>query len=187
MRLAPPVPGLLPREVLPGGITIDGQFFEAGTVVGTPCYALHHREEYFRDAWAYRPGRWIVRDRDAKSGGDLGEGTTESVSLAHSAFCPFSVGPRGCIGKGMAYLEVSVALARMVWLYDVRLAASDGDGEAERKFQPMGVTSGWAKGLGKGGLDAEWGKQARDEYEIFDAFVAVKDGPVVQFRRRDGL
>ncbi|KAI9871341.1 MAG: hypothetical protein M1830_003014 [Pleopsidium flavum] len=155
MRLSPPVGGLLPREVLPGGITIDGHHFPAGTDIGTPHYALHHKEDYFPDAFAYKPERWLV-------GADV---TAESVELAHSAFCPFSVGPRGCIGKGIAYLELSIAVARVVWLYDVRLA------------------SGGA-GVGEGRPDGECGRRRREEYQLFDAFVAMKDGPLVEFKAR---
>lgn len=105
----------------------------------------------------------------AGEGGDEGgEGTAQSVALAREAFCPFSVGPRGCVGKGMAYLELSVALARVVWLFDFRLAAG-GSGDV---------------GLGEGRPDAEWGRHRRAEYQLFDAFVSMKDGPSVEFRAR---
>ncbi len=155
MRLSPPVGGLLPREVLPGGITIDGHHFPAGTDVGTPHYAIHHKEEYFPEAFAYKPERWIV-----------GSGVSaESAALAHSAFCPFSVGPRGCIGKGIAYLELSIALARVVWLYDIRLAVN-------------------GPRVGEGSPGLEWGRRRTDEYQSFDAFVSMKDGPLVEFRAR---
>ncbi len=59
MRLNPPVGGLLPREVLPGGIEIDGMHFPEGTVVGTPHYAIHHSEAYFPRPFDWIPERWI--------------------------------------------------------------------------------------------------------------------------------
>lgn len=70
----------------------------------------------------------------------------------------------------MAYLELSVALARVVWLFDFRLASGEGEGG--------GVA------LGEGRPDAEWGRHRRGEYQLFDAFVAMKDGPLVEFRAR---
>ena len=165
MRLAPPVPALLPREVLAGGLDIDGHHFPAGTVVGVPTYALHHNEKYFPDAAAFTPERWLHEDGDAEGHGkseDYGwekkEGitdsrtSTESLKLAQSAFCPFSIGPRGCIGKGVACAELGVAVARLLWLYDLRLVEEDG------------VKDG--------------------EYAITDLFVAGKRGPVVQYRLR---
>lgn len=157
MRLSPSVGGLLPREVLPGGITIDGHFIPEGIVVGTPHYTIHHNEHYYPDAWSYKPERWLSSQ--------VGE---QNVAVAQSAFCPFSIGPRGCIGKGLAYLEMTVTLARVLWLYDIRRAAG-------------GVVD-----PGEGGKDgAEWGRHRRGEYQLVDTFTSLKDGPMVEFRRRD--
>jgi cytochrome P450 len=156
MRLSPPVGGILPREVLAGGIEIDGVHVPEGIVVGTPHYTLHHNAAYFPAPFSFRPERWIA--------GSSAEVTTESVSLAQSAFCPFSVGPRGCIGKGLAYAELMESLARVVFMYDMRLAE--------------GMT------VGEGNLDAEWGRQRKEEYQLRDSFTSLKDGPYVQFRER---
>ena len=161
MRLCPPVPGLLPREVLDGGMDIDGVHFPASTVVGVPAYAIHHNPAYHPEPFKFRPERWMEGEGEGEGEGRAkgGKGTTaEEVQRAQSAFCPFSHGPRGCIGKGVAYLELTVALARLLWLYDLRLVA----GEESR--------------------------QAVDgEYRIKDIFVAEKEGPMVQFRRRAGV
>ena len=147
MRLCPPVPSLLPREVLAGDIDVDGVRFPAGTVVGVPIYALHHNAEYHPDPFRFDPTRWMGDDEKASGQG------LDALHKAQSAFCPFSVGPRGCIGKGVAYLELTVALARTLWLYDLRLVGE--------------------KGMGPDG-----------QYEVRDIFVAEKEGPLVQFRRR---
>ena len=150
MRLAPPVPALLPREVLNGGMTIDGHYFQEGTVVGVPTYAIHRKADYFPDPLAYKPERWLIDGQTDKP-----NVTAESLALAQSAFCPFSIGSRGCIGKGVAYLELSIALARALFLYDMRLA------------------QGQDVGRGPDG-----------QYELSDIFVARKNGPIVQFRAR---
>lgn len=92
MRLSPSVGGLLPREVLVGGMEIDGNHIPAGTVVGVPHYTVQHNADYHPQPFDFKPERWIA--------GSLTSVTTDSVALAQSAFCPFSVGPRGCIGKG---------------------------------------------------------------------------------------
>lgn len=94
MRMSPPVPGVLPREVLPGGMEIDGLAVPAGTVVGTPHYVLHHNETYYPNSFQYKPERWIA---GSEPGVD-----DKSVAAAHAAFCAFSIGSRGCIGKGMS-------------------------------------------------------------------------------------
>ena len=92
MRLSPSVGGVLPRLVLPGGVEIDGQQLPEGTVVGVPHYAIHHNSEYYPQPFEYKPERWIADSEPNVTAG--------SVSFGQSAFCPFSIGPRGCIGKG---------------------------------------------------------------------------------------
>jgi len=154
MRLSPPVGGILPREVLPGGLEIDGLFIPEGIIVGTPHYALHHNPAYYPDPFSFRPERWLV--------GGSPDNTQEAVELAQSAFCPFSTGPRGCIGKGLAYVELMTTLARVVYLYDLRLAEGISVGEGN----PM----------------LEWGRHRKGEYQLMDSFTSMKDGPYVQFR-----
>jgi cytochrome P450 len=156
MRLSPPVSGLLPREVLAGGITIDGEHIPAGVVVGTPHYTIHHNPAYFRDPFSFIPERWIP--------GSAPNITATTVAAARGAFCPFSIGPRGCIGKGMAYTELSTALARVLWMYDMRLAPGAR--------------------IGEGNINAEYGRRIVGEFQLLDTFTSKKDGPVVQFRRR---
>ncbi|KAH0558333.1 hypothetical protein GP486_005004 [Trichoglossum hirsutum] len=152
MRLSPSVGGALPREVLPGGLTVDGHHFPPGTVLAVPHYAIHHNPFYYPDPFAYKPERWLTDDKEA-------------VGRAQSAFCPFSVGPRGCIGKGMAYMELSLALSRLMWLFDMRLKP--------------GST------LGEGGWEgAEYGRQRVGEYQLMDKFTSWMDGPLVEFRGR---
>ncbi|KAG9235188.1 cytochrome P450 [Amylocarpus encephaloides] len=157
MRLSPPVGGILPREVLPGGLTIDGHEIPAGTVVGTPHYALHHNPAYYPNPFAFTPERWIVESSL--------EVTKDTVALAQSAFCPFSIGPRGCIGKGLAYAELMTSLARTVWLFDMRLSP--------------GIT------VGQGNSGAEWGRERATEYQLKDCFTSMKEGPLVEFRERN--
>lgn len=164
MRLSPSVGGLLPREVLAGGMTICDEFVPAGTVVGTPHYAVHHCEEYYPSPFSYVPERWLVGEANPLKGG--APVTEAEVAAAQSAFCPFSIGPRGCIGKGLAYIEMSVTLARVLFLYDVRRAAGVVD-------------------PGEGRDDLEWGRHRREEYQLVDTFTSMKDGPMVEFRRRE--
>ncbi|KAI9731619.1 MAG: hypothetical protein M1818_007749 [Claussenomyces sp. TS43310] len=160
MRLSPPVGGILPREVLPGGITVDDHLVPAGIAIGTPHYTLHHNSAYYPQPFAYIPERWIP----SASSSTLGEITLDSVALARSAFCPFSIGPRGCIGKGMAYNELGMSVARALYLYDMRLAP--------------GLR------VGEGNPDLEYGRQRVNEFQLKDSFTSIKDGPMVEFRLR---
>ena len=153
LRISPALPSMLPREVLAGGIDIDGRHIPKGTTVGVPAYAIHHNEIYYPSSWEFRPERWIV---DEKTGV-----TPESVSAARRAFCPFSAGPMNCVGKNMAYLALKLALATLLYRYDIR---------------PAGELTGG------GGVDLEEGRRRVQEYQIIDYLVAYRDGPMVQLR-----
>ena len=85
---------------------IDGEYAPAGTVVGIGFYSLHHNPQYFPDPFAYKRERWI--------GGSSPEVTAKSVELEQSGFFPFSFGPRSCIGKNLAYMELRSVIARTV-------------------------------------------------------------------------
>ena len=151
MRLSPSVGGILPRQVLPGGMEIDGHGIPSGTVVGVPHYAIHHNAAYYPEPFAYNPSRWLAG--------------SNTLALAQSAYCPFSIGPRGCIGKGMAYVEMTTALARAVYLFDMRLAPRSTLGEGSQE-------------------GAEWGRHRKGEFQLKDTFTSMKDGPLVEFRAR---
>ena len=161
MRMSPSVGGILPREVQSGGMTIDGHTLPAGTVVGTPHYTIHHNEAYFPAAYTYSPERWIAGAKNPAAGGR--ETTADDVSLAASAFCPFSVGPRGCIGKGLAYVEMTTTLARTIFLYDMRKAVGQVDPSEGRP-------------------DLEWGRHRPEEFQLVDTFTSAKKGPVLEFK-----
>jgi cytochrome P450 len=167
MRLSPPVAGGLPRCVLPGGLVVDGHVVPAGIDVCVPHYAIHRNPAYFPGPHDFVPARWlpapVSADLAASSSADLASKRADVVS----AFCPFSIGPRGCIGKGLAYAELGMALARVLWEFEVRIAP--------------GTTAG------EGRADLEEGRRRAMEYQLKDTFTSVKDGPMLQFRRRVGL
>jgi cytochrome P450 len=156
MRMTPPVAGALPRQVLPGGMDIDGRQIPAGVDVGVPIYAIHHNSDYFPQPFDYIPERWLS-DQSVNP-------LHANLAAAHSAYNPFSIGPRGCIGKGLAYVELTMTIARVLYLFDLRLAP--------------GTT------LGAGSKDLEVGRTREMEYQIQDVFASKKDGPILQFRAR---
>ena len=158
MRLSPGVGGILPREVLPGNITVDGHQFSSGTILGTPCYAIHHHPAYYPNPFVYKPERWVANESEGIS--------AESVALAQSAFCPFGIGPRSCAGRYMAYAETSVVVARMIWLFEMRLAQDVGIEDQSNEPDFLKVM------------------RARGEYASVDKFVSKSRGPFIEFRAR---
>ena len=59
----------------------------------------------------------------------------------------------------MAYAEMSILLARVVWRYDMRLKEGSTLGEG-------------SPALGKG-------RTRRTEFQLYDKFVSMTDGPLV--------
>jgi cytochrome P450 len=146
MRLSPSVPGILPRAILPGGFEIDGQVLQEGVEVAVSIYAIHHNPKYFPEPFEYRPERWLEEGLE--------------LEVAQKAFAPFSLGPRGCIGKGMAYMEMMITMARVLKLFDMRVVGT----------------------VGEGSPDGELGRQRIGEFQVKDCFVSLKDGPMVEFK-----
>lgn len=128
LRLAPAVPGALPREVMEGGAVVDGMFLPPGTNCGTPTYSIHRQDRYYREPQEFVPERWVEGATCQASTGSWSS-TKETVETARRAFCPFSIGPRGCIGKSMALMEMRLTLARMMFLFDIELADRTGEDE----------------------------------------------------------
>lgn len=173
MRLSPPVPSILPRVVGPGGMEVDGEYFPAGVNLGVPHYCMHHSEENFAQPLTYAPERWFPeeRERGLKDGSVPVSGKESvkmqpAVGLAHG-FTPFGAGRSGCIGKHLAYQEMSIVLARLIWLFDIRLDPSSN--------------------LGEGVGDAKEGRECRSEFQLYDRFVSSQNGPMLQFRYREEL
>ena len=112
LRLSPPVGDLLPQDVLSGGVAIEGHYFRQGIDIGIPHYALHHRPTYFEDPFVYYPAPWMTRKCD----------TIAAAADSCLAFSAFSIGSRSCVGKRMAYTELTIFIARIVGLFEMKLA-----------------------------------------------------------------
>ena len=133
----PPVAGDMNREVMQGGLTVDGHVFKEGTNIGVSLYSLHRNESIIQDPSVFRPERWIL---DEKNGV-----TAESIAAVESAFYPFSYGSRACPGKNLAYLEMTITMAKILYLGDVR--AVEGSE------------------LGAGRTDMTWGRRNKMHYQ----------------------
>ncbi|KAL4792643.1 cytochrome P450 [Aspergillus venezuelensis] len=158
LRLAPAVASAPWREVLTGGAMIDGCYIPAGYDVGLGIYSIHHNEKYFSEPFNFKPERWLL--------GPESNTTREEFDRARSAFNPFSVGPRSCIGKGLAMAEIMFIMATVLVSFDFKKA--DGD---------VGK-------LGEGNPSKGYGRHRRDEYQMIDHVICTKEGPVLQFRKR---
>ncbi|KAI1805889.1 cytochrome P450 [Daldinia bambusicola] len=112
MRLAPAAAGDLPREVLAGGLEIQGEYFPKGTAVGTCYWALSRKQDVYGDPEAFRPERWIVDEATGV--------TEEDVIRARSCSQPFARGPGRCLGQNFAMMKITMIVARTLYRFDVR-------------------------------------------------------------------
>ncbi|KAI0193809.1 cytochrome P450 [Astrocystis sublimbata] len=105
LRVYPPVPSALPREVAEGGNAIMGKWVPGGTRVSVHPTAAYRSPANFTNPDEFVPERWLG---DPKYKDDVRD--------AHQ---PFSVGPRNCIGMNMAWHEMRLLLAKLVFNFDV--------------------------------------------------------------------
>ncbi|KAF2791648.1 cytochrome P450 [Melanomma pulvis-pyrius CBS 109.77] len=107
LRLYPPVPTGLPRVVATGGNAICGEWVPANTRVFVSQDAAYRSPHNFKDPDSFIPERWLPNtgyDTDNKD-----------------VLLPFSVGPRNCLGKNLAYHEMRIILATLLWHFDLEL------------------------------------------------------------------
>ena len=92
-----------------GGLTILGRYLPAGTVLSVPAYTMHHSKEIWgADADKFRPERWEELSQRQKT-----------------ASIPWSVGPRACLGRNLAEMELKLVTATWVKRYAVETAQQE--------------------------------------------------------------
>lgn len=84
LRLLPPAPIGFLRSVPVGGDTVDGEVLPGGTTVSVSTWCAAHSSANFKNPDDFIPERWFE---------------SEYTSDERLASRPFSMGPRGCIGK----------------------------------------------------------------------------------------
>ena len=118
----------LPREVPPNsrGVTLLGKYYGPGTVLSVPTYTIHHSKEIWgEDAYEFRPERWeTLTDRQKAS------------------FVPFSYGPRSCVGRNLAEMQLRMMAATWVKRYNVVLKQDVMETREGFLRKPMGCEVG---------------------------------------------
>ncbi|KXN74302.1 cytochrome P450, partial [Conidiobolus coronatus NRRL 28638] len=102
LRVKSPSGVVLPRVVPEGGATLCGHFLPEGTVVGSSSAGIHLSEQNFQKADSFLPERW------------LGSNSDELKNMLFS----FGLGPRGCVGKNLAWLEMYITIANIIRQFD---------------------------------------------------------------------
>ncbi|KAM0539816.1 hypothetical protein ACHAO7_011808 [Fusarium culmorum] len=120
LRMYPPVPGALGRLIPKGGDFVEGHWFPENTVVSVPQLPAYHSAHNFKDPEKFVPERWMDDPRYAND--------------CRAVVQPFSMGPRDCIGKNLAYLEMRLLLTRLLWKFDAELMPESREWKDQKIF-----------------------------------------------------
>ncbi|KDN38481.1 hypothetical protein RSAG8_09466, partial [Rhizoctonia solani AG-8 WAC10335] len=97
------------RGVPPGKtLTIAGETFNEGSVISVPSYSTNRSSVWGPDPDTYRPERWLE----------------DSSGSLNKYFVAFSTGPRACVGRNLANMNLMLVSAAFFHRYDVQLASS---------------------------------------------------------------
>ncbi|KAH8202393.1 hypothetical protein TruAng_003466 [Truncatella angustata] len=110
LRYCPPAAFGLPRDS--PGEYVDGEYIPKGTIVSTDMFLMSRDPRSFDDPDVFLPDRWI----------DKKNPMTETLR----GFA-FTVGPRACLGITLAYLEMRIVMAKLVYTFDWELMNPDVD------------------------------------------------------------
>jgi cytochrome P450 len=112
MRLYPPV-AMLGREATED-VVVGDYLIPKNCVVIISQWVMHHSAQYFDEAEAFKPERWLPQP---------GKSPLES-QLPRGVYFPFGDGPRICIGKGFALMEAALILATVAQRYQIDLVST---------------------------------------------------------------
>ncbi len=96
MRIMPPSP-VGPPRISPGEV-VDGIYVPKGVYVSTDIWSIHRDPRTIERPEKFEPSRWLGSNRPYT--------------------VPFSIGPRMCIGVNLAYMEMRIILAKIVYSFD---------------------------------------------------------------------
>lgn len=107
LRLYPPA-AVLPRQANAAD-TIDGYAIPKNAVVMLSQYVTHRHPDFWHEPEQFRPERFT---------------STQRAHQHRFAYFPFGEGPRVCIGKPFALLEMHLVLASIAQAYTFHLVAN---------------------------------------------------------------
>ncbi|KAF2993312.1 hypothetical protein E8E13_000692 [Curvularia kusanoi] len=108
LRLQPPGTNLYARVAPRDGKVVDGHFIPGGTEITSYAYCVQRdRGLYGEDAEEFKPERWLVSE--------------ERAFELEAAQFTFGMGPRVCLGKDVAVMEMYKLLPEIVRRFDIEL------------------------------------------------------------------
>ncbi|KAL3480484.1 cytochrome P450 [Aspergillus californicus] len=118
LRVCPPIPWVLPRLVPKGGSMVCGTWIPGGTPVSIQAYTLNRSPTLFHKPTAFIPERWLDSATTNKS--------SPFFNDQRQAVQPFIIGPWACLGKDLAWAEMRLILAKLIWVFDFEAIKGQG-------------------------------------------------------------
>ncbi|KAF5536523.1 benzoate 4-monooxygenase cytochrome P450 [Fusarium napiforme] len=113
LRLRPPIAYALQRLVVsPQGAIIAGHHIKQGTTVAVSPWTIHRNRKLYRNPDEFDPERWF---------------DPEQLSNLRRYYIVFSQGPRQCLGRHIAIVELQILISTLVRRYDMYLADQEMD------------------------------------------------------------
>ncbi|KAF5974269.1 cytochrome P450 monooxygenase [Fusarium coicis] len=103
LRIYPTVPAAIPR--MTSEAAMIGNHYVPANIISIWPWPMFYNPKFFKDAEAFVLERWL---------GDPKYEDDKRVAVQ-----PFSVGPRNCISKNLAYAEMRLILAKLIWKFDI--------------------------------------------------------------------
>ncbi|RKP05868.1 cytochrome P450 [Thamnocephalis sphaerospora] len=104
LRLRPVSAAGSERTVSKGGAEIAGYYLPEGTYVISSMVDIHTVDDIFPEPYAFSPERW--------------DASNHLLADMKQALLTFSMGPRACIGRNLAWLELRLTLAMLLRRFD---------------------------------------------------------------------
>ena len=118
----PPVPGALMRITPPEGAEIAGESLPGNVSIGVHHWSTYRDPKHFNQPDCFHPERFLPNP------------PAEFADDDKQALQPFSHGPRGCIGRALAYNEMHSILARMIYSFDMELCPESQNWTEQQTF-----------------------------------------------------
>ncbi|PLB50796.1 cytochrome P450 [Aspergillus steynii IBT 23096] len=113
LRMYPPVPSGLRRISPPTPVEVSGYKISPNTKLSVHQISAYTSPLNFHDLDRFVPERWLPEEMNNPS--------SPFYNDKRDVLQPFSFGPRNCIGKNLAYNEMRLILARILWNFDLEL------------------------------------------------------------------
>ncbi|QRW18329.1 cytochrome P450 family protein [Rhizoctonia solani] len=97
---------------------LAGETFNEGSIISVPSYSTNRSNVWGTDPEVYRPERWL-------------DGGSEALN---KYYVPFSTGPRACVGRNLANMNMILISATFFHRYDVELATPTTQFEVKEGF-----------------------------------------------------